>query len=133
MSEPQPASQPTPPPRDPMKGIRGVFAATLILEAIVVLLAMLVLSKFGAGATPAGVTAMTALAVAMIVASGLQRRSWGLAVALALQVAMIACTFFVPALGIMGGVFALVWGGLLWMRRDVARKMARGELPSQQV
>jgi hypothetical protein len=74
---------------------------------------------------------MTALAVAMIVASGLQRRRWGLAVALALQVAMIACTFFVPALGIMGGVFALVWAGLLWMRRDVSRKMARGELPSQ--
>jgi hypothetical protein len=26
-----------------------------------------------------------------------------------------------------------VWLGLLLMRRDVARKMARGELPSQQV
>ena len=130
MSGPTPT--PPPPPRDPMKGIRGVFAATLILEAIVVLLAMLVLPKFGAGATTAGVIAMTSLAVAMIVASGLQRRSWGLSVALGLQVAMIACTVFVPALGILGAVFALVWGTLLWMRRDVANKMARGELPSQQ-
>lgn len=127
MTEPAPR----PPARDPMKGIRGVFAATLALEAIVVLLAMLVLAKFGAGATPAGVTVMTALAVAMIVAAGLQRRSWGLTVALVLQAAMIACAFFVPVLGIMGAVFALVWALLLWMRRDVARKMARGELPSQ--
>jgi hypothetical protein len=30
-------------------------------------------------------------------------------------------------------VFALVWVGLLLMRRDVARKLARGELPSQRV
>lgn len=131
MSEQPQEQSPPPPPRDPMKGIRGVFAATLVLEAIVVLLAMLVLSKFGAGATAAGVTSMTALAVAMIVASGLQRRSWGLAVALVLQVAMLACAFFVPALGVIGVVFALVWAGLLLMRRDVARKMARGELPSQ--
>ena len=38
-----------------MKGLRGVFAATLVLEAIVVLLALLVLPKFGGGATPLGV------------------------------------------------------------------------------
>jgi hypothetical protein len=29
-------------------------------------------------------------------------------------------------------VFGLVWSALLMMRRDVAAKMARGELPSQQ-
>ena len=39
----------------------------------------------------------------------------------------------VPALGIMGVVFALVWGGILLLRRDLMGKMARGELPSQQV
>ncbi|MHA6795867.1 DUF4233 domain-containing protein [Pseudonocardia bannensis] len=116
---------------DPMKGLRGVFAATLILESIVVLLALLVLPKFGDGATPAGIGAMLGLAVAMVVAAGLQRRPWGLSLALALQAVMIACAVFVPALGILGVVFALVWAGLLLMRRDVARKMARGELPSQ--
>ena len=39
---------------DPMKGLRGVYAATLTLEAIVVALALLVLPKFGEGATPSG-------------------------------------------------------------------------------
>ena len=118
---------------DPMKGIRGVFAATLILEAIVVLLALLVLAKFGDGATPLGVGVIVAIALLMIVGSGLQRRSWGLGYALALQVVTIVVGFvFVPALGVMGVVFALVFGALLLLRRDVARKMARGELPSQQ-
>lgn len=118
---------------DPMKGIRGVFAATLVLEAIVVLLALLVLPKFGTGATPLGVGVIVAVAVLMVVASGVQRRPWGLGLALALQVAVLLCGFVVPALAIMGVVFVLVWGGLLFLRRDVALRMERGELPSQQV
>lgn len=118
---------------DPMKGIRGVFAATLVLESIVVLLALLVLPKFGDGATPLGVGIIAAVAVLMIVASGLQRRPWGLGLALGLQVAVLACGFFVPALTAMGLVFVAVWGGLLYLRRDVSLRMARGELPSQQV
>ena len=40
---------------DPTTGLRGVYAALLVLEAIVVGLALLVLPKFGAGATPLGV------------------------------------------------------------------------------
>ena len=118
---------------DPMKGVRGVFAATLVLESIVVALALLVLSKFGDGATPLGVGVILALAGAMIVASGLQRRPWGLRLALGLQVVMIACGLLVPALGVMGVVFVLVWVALLLLRRDLAGKMARGELPSQQL
>ena len=116
---------------DPTTGLRGVYAALLVLEAIVVGLALLVLPKFGSGATPLGVVLIGGVAVAMIVASGLQRRSWGLRLALALQVAAVACGLLVPALGIMGLVFAAVWGGILLMRRDVLRRMQRGELPAQ--
>ena len=118
---------------DPMKGLRGVYAATLTLEAIVVALALLVLPKFGEGATPFGVTVIAALAVAMVVAAGLQRRPWGLWLALGLQAAMIACGLLVAALGVLGVVFALVWAGILLLRRDLMGKMARGELPGQQV
>lgn len=118
---------------DPMKGIRGVFAAALVLEAIVVWLALLVLPKFGDGATPLGLGAIAAVGLAMVVASGLQGRPWGLGLALALQVAVLLCGFLVPALAAVGAVFVLVWAGLLLLRRDVALRMARGELPSQQV
>jgi Protein of unknown function (DUF4233) len=119
---------------DPMKGIRGVFAATLVLEAIVVLLALLVFARFGNGPAPVGVSIIVALAVLMILGSGLQRRSWGLGYALALQAATIVAGFLLTVpLGVIGVIFALVWGGLLLMRRDVAQKMARGELPAQQI
>jgi uncharacterized protein DUF4233 len=115
---------------DPMKGLRGIFAATLVLEAIVVLLALLVLPVSGGGTT--AVVVIVVLGVLMIVASGLQRRSWGLGLALALQVATIASGLLVPALGVLGLMFALVWAFLLYLRKVVAGKLARGELPSQQ-
>ena len=127
-----PPGGPAPAPPDPMKGIRGVFAMTLVLESIVTGLALLVLAKFGDGATPLGVGVIGGLALVMLLASGVQRAPWGLRVALALQVAMIIAGFLlVPALGIMGVVFAMVWVALLLFRRDVAGRMARGELPAQ--
>jgi hypothetical protein len=76
---------------------------------------------------------ISGLAVALVVAAGMQRRPWGLGLALGLQVVMIVCWLLVPALGVMGVVFAMVWAGILLLRRDLLGKMARGELPSQQV
>jgi Protein of unknown function (DUF4233) len=116
---------------DPRKGLRGVYAAVLVLEAIVVGLALLVLPKFGAGATPLGVGLIGGLALLMVVASGLQRRPWGLAFALVLQAATVACGLLVPALAIVGLIFAAVWAGILLMARDVLARYARGELPAQ--
>lgn len=122
-----------PPPTDPMKGARGVFAATLVLEAIVVLLALLVLPRFGSGSTALGFGVVAGIAVAMIVASGLQRRPWGLGAALALQVLLlVAAVVFLSSLVVVAVVFILVWAVLVWMRREVARRMAAGTLPSQQ-
>ena len=124
-------SRPVPEVPDPTKGLRAVYAAVLVLEAIVVGLALLVLPKFGAGATPLGVVLIGGLAVAMVVASGLQRRPWGLAVALTLQGVTITLGLLVPALAIVGLIFAAVWTGILLMARDVRRRYARGELPAQ--
>ncbi len=122
------ADGPAPIP-DPTRGLRGVFAALLVLEAVVVGLALLVVPASGG---PLGYAVIGGLAVAMVVASGLQRRPWGLRLALVLQVATIACGLLVPALGAMGLVFAAVWVAVLLMRRDVLRRMERGELPAQQ-
>jgi hypothetical protein len=119
------------PAPDPWKGFRGVLAATLILESIVVLLTLLVVTKIGDNGGALGVGVVLALAVAMIMTTRYLGRPWGIWVGAALQIVMILCGFLVGALGALGVVFALVWGGLLAMRRDVAAKMARGELPSQ--
>ena len=117
---------------DPMKGIRGVFAAVLVLEAIVALLALLVFARFGSGPPAVGTAVIVGLAVLMVVGSGLLRRSWGLGYALVVQIVTIVAGFvLVTPLGVVGLIFAIVWAVLLLMRRDVARRMARGELPGQ--
>lgn len=120
-----------PPLPDPMKGVRGVFAACLVLEAVIVFLSLLLLPHDGGGATALNVSVITGLGVLMVLASGVQRRPWGLGVALGLQVVMLACGFFVPALAVVAVIFMIVWALLLWLRRDVARKMAAGRLPAQ--
>jgi MFS superfamily sulfate permease-like transporter len=103
-----------------------------VLEAIVVLLALLVFARFGSGPPAVGTAVIVGLAVLMIVGSGLQRRSWGLGYALVLQFVTIMAGFvLVTPLGVVGVIFGIVWVVLLLMRRDVARRMARGELPGQ--
>jgi lysylphosphatidylglycerol synthetase-like protein (DUF2156 family) len=117
---------------DPLRSFRGVIVAVLVLEGVVVLLALPLVAKLGDGlATWQGIL-VGALALALFLACGAAGRPWGLGVALGLQVVLIACWFAVPALGILGVVFGLVWACLAWFRRDVAKRMAQGRLPSQQ-
>lgn len=117
---------------DPLKSFRGVVVAVLVLEGIVVLLALPVVAKLGDGlATWQGVL-VSALALALFAACAVAGRPWAVGLALALQAVLIGCWFAVPALGILGLIFGLVWGCLLWLRRDVARRMAQGRLPGQQ-
>ncbi|MBA8825376.1 hypothetical protein FHX42_002727 [Saccharopolyspora lacisalsi] len=124
---------PTAPPevRDPWKGLRGVMAGTLVLEFIVFGLALPVVWQLGAGVGSVGFAVVGALAVLMLVAAFVQRRSWGLGFALALQAAMILCFFAHPAIGVMGLLFAGIWGYMLYLRRDVARRMREGRLADQ--
>ncbi|MGH3871318.1 MAG: DUF4233 domain-containing protein [Pseudonocardiaceae bacterium] len=108
---------------DPAQGLRGIFAGTLVMEAIVVGLAVLVVDRLGGEiAGPAG-WYTGGLALAMMVAAGVQRRRWGLGLALILQVAMVAGWLAHPALGGLGILFVLVWGYLLYVRWAVARRL----------
>lgn len=119
----------SPPPTDPMRTFPRILAGTLLLETIVVLLALPVVAKLGDGlATWQGVL-VGALALALVVAAGLVRRPWGVGVGLGLQLVMIACWFAVPALGVLGLVFLLVWVYLLWLRHLVARRISESSGP----
>ncbi len=107
-----------------MRGLRGVFAGTLVMEAIVVGLALLVVARFGAGlGSPAGWYTV-GLALGMLAAAFVQGRRWGLGLAIALQVAMVAGGFAHPALGAIGLLFVLVWVYLLYLRREVLRRIS---------
>ncbi|MGH3796817.1 MAG: DUF4233 domain-containing protein [Pseudonocardiaceae bacterium] len=108
---------------DPLRGLRGIFAGTLVMEAVLVALALLVVSRLGGGVGgPAG-WYTGGLALAMLVAAFVQRRPWGLGLALALQVAMVVGWFAHPSLGVMGLLFVLVWVYLLYLRQDVLRRL----------
>ena len=121
---PQPGG-PDPAP-DPMKGLAAVFAAVLTLESIAVLLGLLLPDL------PSGHFAtITGLGGLLLVGAGLQRRPWGRGLAIGLQVLTIAAGLLEPAVGVVGVIFALVVAFLLRLRRLVAQKMARGELPAQ--
>lgn len=117
---------------NPWKGLRGILAGTLVMEAVVVGLALLATARLGDGLDAVGGWYVGGLAVAMLLAAGLQRRRWGLGLALALQLAMVAGAFVHVAVGVVGLMFVAVWAYLLYVRHEVARRMAEGSLPAQQ-
>jgi hypothetical protein len=133
MTEPaeKPATVPDGYP-DPMKGFRGVMAGTLVLEAIVVALALLVIANlYGGMGTVLGIL-VACVAAAHVLLCGVLKRNWAPVAVLVLQALLIACFAGSTPVGVIGVLFGLIWIMLLWMRRDVARRMAAGRLPSQQ-
>lgn len=123
---------PAPKPKDPMKGFRGVMSGTLIMEAITVALALPVVNKLGGGISTGTGWTVIAVAVLLIVTCGFVKRPWAVPVILGLQVVLIALVFWLPAIAVLGVLFLAVWLWLLWLRKDVARRMAAGTLASQQ-
>ncbi|MEO6882222.1 MAG: DUF4233 domain-containing protein [Mycobacteriaceae bacterium] len=107
------------------------MAGTLVLEAIVVLLALPVVSRTGGGLSAVSLVFVIGLGLAMIVMSGLQRRRWALPANLVLAgLAVVGLVINVP-LGVVGLIFAAVWVYLMYLRRDITQRMAAGRLPGQ--
>jgi len=123
---------PKPPAKDPMKSFRGVMAGSLIMEGITVALALPVVAKLGGGVGSLTGWSVIVIAVALIVLCGFLKKPWAVPAVLVLQVALIAFFVALPAVAILGVVFLGIWLWLLWLRKDVARRMAAGTLPSQQ-
>lgn len=122
----------TPSAPDPWKSFRGVMAGTLILEAIVVLLALPVVAMTGGGLTAVSGTYLIGLAVVLILLSGLQGRPWAIWVNLGVQPLLIAGWVVSGAVGFIGLVFTAVWLLITYLRSEVKRRQERGLLPGQQ-
>ncbi|BBZ59738.1 DUF4233 domain-containing protein [Mycolicibacterium monacense] len=130
MSEQTPSGQPQAP--DPWRSFRGVMAGTLILEAIVVLLALPVVGSVGGGLTAASTGYLIGFAVVLVLMSGIQGRPWAIWANLAVQVGLIAGWAVYPGVGIIGVIFAVVWLMIVYLRAEVLRRQKRGLLPGQQ-
>ncbi|AJK69501.1 DUF4233 domain-containing protein [Corynebacterium marinum] len=121
------------PEKDPLKGIRGVMAGTLILEAITILLALTVILKIDDGVywTIFNWVFITAVGLAHVVMAFLQRFSWALPANLALQVVLLGGFFVHYSVGVVAIIFIIVWWYLLHLRSTLVERMKRGWLTTQ--
>src|ERR1700738_2696464 len=108
------------------------MAGTLILEAIVVLLALPVVGAVGGGLTPVALGYLIGLAVILVLLTGLQGRSWAIWLDLAVQLVLIAGFLVYPGVGLIGLLFAGVWALIGYFRAEVLRRQRRGIFPAQQ-
>ena len=110
------------PSADPWKSFGAVMAATLILEAIVVLLAIPVVGAVGGGLTAASLAYLIGLAAVRILLAGLQRRPWAIWVNLAVQLAVLAGFAVYPGVGFIGVLFTGLWALIAYLRAEVRRR-----------
>ena len=126
-TEPQPPAAPP----DPWKSFRGVMAGTLILEAIVVLLALPVVATADHGLRPPAAGYLIGLAVVLVLLCGVQGRPWAIWVNLGMQAVLIAGWLVHGAVGFIGLIFAAVWVLIAYLRAEVLRRQKHGLLPGQ--
>ncbi|WP_167100141.1 DUF4233 domain-containing protein [Mycobacterium sp. DL592] len=123
---------PAAPPPDPWKSFRGVMAGTLILEAIVVLLALPVVGSVGGGLTAWSTAFLVGFAVLLILLAGVQGKPWAIWMNLGVQLLLVAGFVVYPAVGFIGLLFVVVWAVIAYLRAEVLRRQRRGLLPGQQ-
>jgi hypothetical protein len=124
-------AQPETPKPDPWKSFRGVTAGTLILEAIVILLALPVVGAVGGGLNAGALTYLLGLTAVLILLTGLQGRSWAIWADLGVQLIPIAGFALYPGVGIIGLIFTGVWALIAYVRWEVLRRERLGLLPGQ--
>ncbi len=118
-------------PADPWKSFRGVMAATLVLEAVVVLLAIPVVGAVGGGLTAVSLSYLIGLAVLLILLAGLQGRPWAIWVNLGVQVVPLAGFAVYSGVGFIGVLFAAVWALIAYLRAEVLLRQQHRQPPVQ--
>jgi hypothetical protein len=106
--------------RNPAAAVRGVGAGTLVVEAIVLLLALVPLNRIAGAHSTTGSWLCGALVVLSIVLAGLLRRAWAWWAAALVPLALFAGGFVVHwSLVALGVLFGLVWAYVLNVRHTV--------------
>ncbi|QTH59335.1 DUF4233 domain-containing protein [Corynebacterium hindlerae] len=121
------------PVKDPMKGLRGVMAGTLVMEAISIWLVLTVILRVDNGEhwTTLNWVYVTIVGALMFVWAFMQKLPIALPVNLVLQVLAVVGFFVHPSMGIMGLIFAGVWAYILVLRKNLIERMQRGLLTTQ--
>lgn len=109
-----------------------IAATVLCMEAIVIALAIPVATSLSDVDTSAAVTVGLALAVACVVVAGLLRRGrFAYVLGSALQLAVIVLGLVVPAMFVLGAIFAVLWFVALFLgaKVEAAEAARRGNDP----
>jgi hypothetical protein len=114
VTEPQPSGL-----RNPEGAVRGLGAGTLILEAIVLLLAIQPIRVLGGNLGGWGIGAVVVLAVLAFALSGLMKRPWAWHGGTALQVLLLAAGLFHWSLTALGLIFGAAWAYATYVRRTI--------------
>jgi len=105
--------------KNPGAAVRGVGAATLLLEFLVLLLAIQPLRTLLPDAPGAAAVLALVLGLLCLAAAGLLRRGWAWNAVIGLQVVIVATGIVHWMLGVVGGIFLLVWIYVLNVRKSV--------------
>ncbi|GAA1699954.1 DUF4233 domain-containing protein [Fodinicola feengrottensis] len=121
MTETPEEEEPTSGLRNPQAAARGVGSATLLLEALVLLLALVPLTKLSGHVSGLEIGVLLGLIAVCVLTCAVLKRSWGWHLGTAIQVAIILTGFFNWALLVLGLVFLAIWAYVLHVRRTVLR------------
>ena len=101
------------------RALRGAAAGVLVLEGIAVLFVPRGIAQTEGGLGAVRLTLLLALAVVLVLASGVQRRPQGLVIATARQVPLLLTGLLNSVMWFVAGVFVLIWLYLLQIRKDL--------------
>jgi hypothetical protein len=103
---------------------RGMCAAVLCLEGIVLGLTTPVLITIADVATGTALTIGLGLTVACLLLAGMLRKEWAYGAGWVVQLAAIALGLAIPLMFVLGAIFALLWGTADLMGRKIERERA---------
>jgi len=103
---------------------RGMCAAVLCLEAIVLGLTTPVLITIADVSTGAALGTGLGLALACLLLAGMLRREWAYAAGWVIQVAAVGLGFVISLMFVLGVIFALLWGTADLLGRKIERERA---------
>jgi hypothetical protein len=101
--------------------VRGILAAVLVFEGLVVFFATLVALDLSDVPDATLWTVGSVFALACFLLAGFLRRPWALAVGGSLQVALVATGLVVPVMFVLGALFAALWFFAIYLGRRVER------------
>lgn len=112
-------------PRRQRSLTESLLSIVLGLEAVLVF--FIIMTVFGLDLVPPAVAfgGGAALIVVLLLAAGLLKHPWGVWLGWALQAALIALGFILPALFITGAIFVAIWVYCFVKGRSIDRRNAQ--------